>query len=140
MWRILDVAMLASLGACGAPRIPVVGFAFGRDRWMANVILPGGVLAGGRCRHSTCWNGRNRIRVDRGCSGIHCSRGRRGISDRPTRCLNRFRPAHARMAALRGWPRCAGQSEVSRGCFRRVRSPRVVPRTVLGSRARASAA
>ena len=100
MWRILDVAMLASLGACGAPRIPVVGFAFGRDRWMANVILPGGVLAGGRCRHSTCWSGRNRMSVDRGCFDGHGSRGCRGSSDRPTRCLNRVRPV--RVAALCG--------------------------------------
>ena len=117
MWRILKVAMPTSLGGRGVPRFPAVGSVCGRDRGMVADVISGGVLAGGRCRHSTCWSGRNRMSVDRGCSDDHDSRGCRGSSDRPTRCLNRFRPVCIRVAVLCGLPWRAGQSEVSNGCF-----------------------
>ena len=113
MWRILNVAMVASPRGRGVPRVPAAGAVCGCDRGVANAVISGCVLAGGRCRHSTCWSGRNRMSVDRGCSDGHGSRGCRGSSDRPTRCLNRVRPV--RVAAPCGLPRCAGQSEVSNG-------------------------
>lgn len=134
MWRILNVAMSASQRGRGVPRVPAAGAVRGRDRGVANVVISGGVLAGGRCRHSTCWGGRNRMNVDRGCSGDHGSRGCRGSSDRPTRCLNRVRPV--RVAALCGLLRCAGQSEVSNGCFPTVFVHPVSPLRCFGDPAR----
>ena len=134
MWRILNVAMSASQRGRGVPRIPAAGAVRGRDRGVANVVISGGVLAGGRCRHLTCWGGRNRMNVDRGCSGDHGSRGCRGSSDRPTRCLNRVRPV--RVAALCGLLRCAGQSEVSNGCFPTVFVHPVSPLRCFGDPAR----
>ena len=134
MWRILNVAMSASQRGRGVPRIPAAGAVRGRDRGVVNVVISGGVLAGGRCRHSTCWGGRNRMNVDRGCSGDHGSRGCRGSSDRPTRCLNRVRPV--RVAALCGLLRCAGQSEVSNGCFPTVFVHPVSPLRCFGDPAR----
>ena len=134
MWRILNVAMSASQRGRGVPRIPAAGAVRGRDRGVVNVVISGGVLAGGRCRHSTCWGGRNRMNVDCGCSGDHGSRGCRGSSDRPTRCLNRVRPV--RVAALCGLLRCAGQSEVSNGCFPTVFVHPVSPLWCFGDPAR----
>ena len=134
MWRILNVAMSASPRGRGVPRVPAADAVCGCDRGVANAVISGGVLVGGRCRHSTCWSGRNRMSVDRGCSDGHGSRGCRGSSDRPTHCLNRVRPV--RVAAPCGLPRCAGQSEVSNGCFPTVFVHPVSPLRCFGDPAR----
>ena len=134
MWRILNVAMSASPRGRGVPRVPAADAVCGCDRGVANAVISGGVLVGGRCRHSTCWSGRNRMSVDRGCFDGHGSRGCRGSSDRPTRCLDRVRPV--RVAALCGLLRCAGQSEVSNGCFSTVFVHPVLPLWCFGDPAR----